>query len=45
MSAPTSIRGRIARFALNAYAGLALLYLFVPIIWIVIFTLVYLIPT
>ena len=37
MSAPTSTAGRIARFALNAYAGLALLYLFVPIIWIVVF--------
>jgi spermidine/putrescine transport system permease protein len=38
MSAPTSTAGRIARFALNAYAGLALLYLFVPIIWIVVFS-------
>lgn len=38
MSAPTSTAGRVARFALNAYAGLALLYLFVPIIWIVVFS-------
>ena len=38
MSAPTSTGGRIARFALNAYAGLALLYLFVPILWIVVFS-------
>ena len=38
MSAPTSTAGRIARFLLNAYAGLALLYLFVPIIWIVAFS-------
>ena len=37
MSAPTSTAGRIARFLLNAYAGLALLYLFVPIIWSVVF--------
>ena len=28
----------MARFGLNAYAGLALLYLFVPIIWIVVFS-------
>ena len=38
MSAPTSIRGRIARVALNVYAALALVYLFVPIIWIVAFS-------
>ncbi len=38
MSAPSSTGGRIARFALNAYAGLGLLYLFVPIIWIVVFS-------
>jgi spermidine/putrescine transport system permease protein len=38
MSAPTSTGGRIARFLLNAFAGLALLYLFVPIIWIVLFS-------
>jgi spermidine/putrescine transport system permease protein len=35
VSAPSSTGGRIARLALNAYAGLALLYLFVPILWIV----------
>lgn len=29
---------RLARFALNAYAALALLYLFVPIFWIVVFS-------
>ena len=38
MSVPTSTGGRIARLALNAYAGLALLYLFIPIIWIVAFS-------
>ena len=38
MSAPTSTRGRVARVALNVYAGLALLYLFVPIAWIVVFS-------
>ena len=38
MSVPTSTGGRIARIALNAYAGLALLYLFIPIIWIVAFS-------
>ncbi len=38
MSAPSSNAGRVARFALNAYAGLGLLYLFVPIIWIVAFS-------
>ena len=38
MSAPSSTGGRIARFCLNAFAGLALLYLFVPIIWIVAFS-------
>jgi spermidine/putrescine transport system permease protein len=35
MSAPSSTGGKVARFALNAYAGLALFYLFIPIIWIV----------
>ena len=38
MSAPSSTGGKVARFALNAYAGLALFYLFVPIIWIVMFS-------
>jgi spermidine/putrescine transport system permease protein len=38
VSAPSSTGGKIARFALNAYAALALLYLFVPIIWIVVFS-------
>ncbi len=38
MSAPSSTGGKIARFALNGYAGLALLYLFIPIIWIVVFS-------
>jgi spermidine/putrescine transport system permease protein len=38
VSDPTSTRGVVARWALNAYAGLALLYLFVPIIWIVAFS-------
>lgn len=38
MSAPTSSRGKVAVWALNIYAGLGLLYLFVPIAWIVIFS-------
>ncbi|HYN34624.1 MAG TPA: ABC transporter permease [Ilumatobacteraceae bacterium] len=38
MSAPSSTGGKVARFALNAYAGLALLYLFIPILWIVVFS-------
>ncbi|HEY5664824.1 MAG TPA: ABC transporter permease [Ilumatobacter sp.] len=35
MSRPTSIRGSIAKWALNVYAMLALVYLFIPIAWIV----------
>ncbi len=35
MSAPTSVRGSIAKWTLNVYAALALVYLFVPIAWIV----------
>ncbi len=35
MSTPTSVRGSIAKWTLNIYAALALLYLFVPIAWIV----------
>jgi spermidine/putrescine transport system permease protein len=38
VSSPTSTGGRIVGIALNVYAGLALLYLFVPIIWIVVFS-------
>ena len=38
MSAPTSRRGKVATWALNVYAGLALLYLFLPILWIVAFS-------
>ena len=38
MSAPSSPAGKLARFSLNAFAGLALLYLFIPIIWIVAFS-------
>ncbi len=38
MSAPSSTGGKIARFSLNAFAGLALVYLFIPIIWIVAFS-------
>ena len=38
MTAPSSTGGRIARGALNVYAGLALVYLFVPIFWIVAFS-------
>jgi spermidine/putrescine transport system permease protein len=35
VSGPTSRRGQVARWALNAYAALGLVYLFVPIAWIV----------
>jgi spermidine/putrescine transport system permease protein len=35
MSEPTSVRGSIARWGLNIYAALALVYLFIPIFWIV----------
>jgi spermidine/putrescine transport system permease protein len=35
VSGPTSVRGTIAKWSLNVYAGLALVYLFVPIAWIV----------
>ena len=38
MTAPTSRRGRLGRWALNGVAVLALVYLFVPIAWIVIFS-------
>jgi spermidine/putrescine transport system permease protein len=38
VSAPTTRVGRVGRVALNLYAGAALLYLFVPIIWIVAFS-------
>ena len=38
MSAPTSRRGVVARWALNIYAALGMVYLFVPIAWIVIFS-------
>lgn len=38
MSAPSSVRGQVARWGLNGFAGLALLYLFVPIAWIVWFS-------
>jgi spermidine/putrescine transport system permease protein len=38
MSEPSSVRGSIARWFLNAYAAAALLYLFLPIIWIVVFS-------
>ncbi len=38
MSAPTSGRGQIARWGLNVYAALGLIYLFVPIAWIVWFS-------
>jgi spermidine/putrescine transport system permease protein len=38
VSASTSTRGRVARWALNAYAALGLLYLFMPIAWIVVFS-------
>jgi spermidine/putrescine transport system permease protein len=35
MTAPTSVRGSIAKWLLNGWAALAMLYLFVPIVWIV----------
>jgi spermidine/putrescine transport system permease protein len=38
MSKPMSMRGRVATWGLNAYAALALVYLFVPIAWIVVFS-------
>jgi spermidine/putrescine transport system permease protein len=38
MSGPTSTRGRIANWVLNLYAVAALVYLFVPIAWIVAFS-------
>jgi spermidine/putrescine transport system permease protein len=38
VSGPTSRRGKVATWALNVYAGLALLYLFLPILWIVAFS-------
>ena len=38
MSAPISTRGKIGRWFLNVYAGLALLYLFAPIFIIVLFS-------
>lgn len=38
MSRPTSVRGRLGRWGLNIYAALALVYLFVPIAWIVAFS-------
>ncbi len=38
MSGPTSTRGRLATWGLNLYAAAALMYLFVPIAWIVVFS-------
>ena len=38
MSSPTSTRGHVARWALNIYAGLGLVFLFIPIMWIVAFS-------
>jgi spermidine/putrescine transport system permease protein len=38
VSAPTAVRGQIARWGLNVYAALGLVYLFVPIAWIVWFS-------
>ena len=35
MSAPSTPGGSVARWALNGFAALGLVYLFVPIIWIV----------
>jgi spermidine/putrescine transport system permease protein len=38
VSAPTTVRGSIAKWLLNGYAALAMLYLFIPILWIVAFS-------
>lgn len=38
MSAPTSRAGSAGRWALNLFAGAAMLYLFAPIIWVVVFS-------
>ena len=38
MSEPTSTRGTVGRWALNLYAGLGLVYLFTPIVFIVLFS-------
>jgi spermidine/putrescine transport system permease protein len=38
VSRPTSARGKAARWGLNVYAALGLVYLFVPIAWIVVFS-------
>jgi spermidine/putrescine transport system permease protein len=38
VSRPTTRRGRFASWALNLYAALALIYLFLPIAWIVVFS-------
>lgn len=38
MSAPSSRAGAVGRWALNLFAVVAMLYLFVPIIWIVVFS-------
>jgi spermidine/putrescine transport system permease protein len=38
VSAASTRRGKIGRWALNAYAAAALVYLFVPIAWIVLFS-------
>lgn len=38
MSAPTSARGQLGRWGLNVFAALGLIYLFVPIAWIVWFS-------
>jgi spermidine/putrescine transport system permease protein len=38
MSTPTSPLGKLGKWSLNAWAAAALLYLFVPIIWIVAFS-------
>lgn len=38
MTMPTTRHGKAGRWALNAFAAAALLYLFTPIIWIVVFS-------
>ena len=38
MSEPSTVRGSVARWGLNGFAALALLYLFLPIIWVVWFS-------
>jgi len=38
MSEPSTRRGSIARWSLNGFAALAMFYLFMPILWIVVYS-------